>query len=136
MLPSLAHVRGCCQRTVEVARDAAPADELPSWFEALSSSADKLAAIKVCHALRGRAACCGPCEPRARERPRGSGAVQPAASADRAHASRGRPQANELGDWDAFNAWLSAEYDEADLADFTFEDEEDLDIYLDYRAKR
>lgn len=37
-------------------------------------------------------------------------------------------RADRLGDWDAFNAWLRAEYDPSDLADFTFEDEEDLDL--------
>ena len=45
-------------------------------------------------------------------------------------------RADKLGDWDAFNAWLRAEYDASDLAEFTFEDEEDLEIYNDFRAKR
>ena len=45
-------------------------------------------------------------------------------------------KANQLGDWDAFNEWLRKEYDAEDLAEFTFEDEEDLEIYNDFRAKR
>jgi len=45
-------------------------------------------------------------------------------------------KANELGDWDEFNEWLRAEYDETDLEEFTFEDEDDLDIYMHFRAKR
>ena len=45
-------------------------------------------------------------------------------------------KANKLGDWEEFNAWLRTEYDEEDLAEFTFEDEEDIEIYTDFRAKR
>ena len=45
-------------------------------------------------------------------------------------------QANKLGDWDDFNAWLRTEYDAEDLAEFNFDEEEDLDIYNDFRAKR
>ena len=45
-------------------------------------------------------------------------------------------QANRLGDWDEFNAWLRTEYDAEDLAEFNCDEEEDLDIYKDFRAKR
>jgi hypothetical protein len=45
-------------------------------------------------------------------------------------------QANRLGDWDEFNAWLQTEYDAEDLAEFNCDEEEDLDIYKDFRAKR
>lgn len=45
-------------------------------------------------------------------------------------------KANKLGDWDAFNEWLRSEYSAEDLAEFTFTDPEDLDIYTDFRAKR
>ena len=44
-------------------------------------------------------------------------------------------QADKLGDWEGFNEWLRAEYDAEDLAEFTFEDEDDLDIYLHFKAK-
>jgi hypothetical protein len=45
-------------------------------------------------------------------------------------------KADKLGDWDEFNAWLRMEYDADDLDEFTFDEKEDLDIYLDFRAKR
>ena len=46
-------------------------------------------------------------------------------------------QANKLGDWDEFNAWLRTEYDAEDLAaDFNFDEEDDLDIYKDFRVRR
>jgi len=49
---------------------------------------------------------------------------------------RAAVKANKLGDWDEFNVWLHAEYEAEDLADFTFEDEDDLEIYMHFRAKR
>jgi len=43
---------------------------------------------------------------------------------------------NQLGDWAAFNAWLRTEYDADELADFAFDDEEDLQIHTKFYAVR
>ena len=43
-------------------------------------------------------------------------------------------KADKLGDWAAFTTWLTSEYDAEELADFHFDDEEDLDIYAKFRA--
>jgi len=41
---------------------------------------------------------------------------------------------NKLGDWEAFNEWLKKEYDAEELAEFHFEDDEDLEIWEKFSA--